>query len=145
MMDLRDRVDYVGFVEHKADKAALLKTSDAFVAPFIKSEPFGLVYCEAMAAGLPVVAPHMGAGPEIISWDGRKAGLVYRSQDTGQMADAMKYLVEHREEARAMGEEGRHGYRALQRTRMASDIKDLFADAIERKRLRTHGYHPVTV
>ncbi|MHB9092096.1 MAG: glycosyltransferase family 4 protein, partial [Chloroflexota bacterium] len=146
MMDLRDKVDYVGFVEHKADKVALLKTSDAFVAPFIKSEPFGLVYCEAMAAGLPVVAPHTGAGPEIIGWDGRKAGLVYRSQDTGSMADALRYLVEHREEAQAMGEEGRQMVAEhFNARRMASDIKDLFADAIERKRQRTRGFQSVVV
>jgi glycosyltransferase involved in cell wall biosynthesis len=142
MMDLGDKVDYIGFVESKADKVALLKTSNAFVAPFIKSEPFGLVYAEAMAAGLPVITPDQGAGKEIIGWGGRKAGLVYRSQDTGQMADSLKYLIEHPAEARAMGEDGRRlvaeRFNARQ---MAQGFYDVFAEAIDRRRLASQSFH----
>jgi glycosyltransferase involved in cell wall biosynthesis len=146
MMDLGGKVDYIGFVEQKADKVALLRTSNAFLAPFIKSEPFGLVYCEAMAAGLPVLAPDNGAGPEIISWNGHKAGLVYRNQDTGQMADALRYLVEHPQEARAMGEMGRRMVAEhFNARRMAADIKSLFEDAIEKKRLSQRKQFPVSV
>ncbi len=145
LMDLTDHVDFIGFVEEKADKVALLKTSDAFLAPFIKSEPFGLVYCEAMAAGLPVIAPDNGAGPEIIHWNGYRAGLVYRSQDTGQMADAVHYLIDHADEARAMGEAGRRAVAEhFNARRMAVDILRLFEEAIERRRAGTRSHHLVT-
>ena len=146
MMDLDDRVDYIGFVESKADKVALLRTSDAFLAPFIKSEPFGLVYCEALAAGLPVVSPDNGAGPEIITWNGNKAGLIYRSHDTGRMADALRYLYEHRDEGRAMGEVGRRIVAEhFNARRMARDIYDLFAEAVERRRQGPRLHTPITV
>ncbi len=142
MMDLGEKVDYVGFVESKADKVGLLKTSDVFLAPFIKSEPFGLVYTEAMAAGLPIIAPDQGAGKEIITWDGRRAGLVYRSQDTGQMADAIKYLMDNPEEARAMGRDARQlvaqHFNARQ---MAQGFYDVFSEAIDRRRIGSRSYH----
>ncbi|MHB1413829.1 MAG: glycosyltransferase family 4 protein [Chloroflexota bacterium] len=142
LMDLTEYVDYVGFVESKADKVALLKTSDAFLAPFIRSEPFGLVYCEAMAAGLPVIAPNNGAGPEIIGWNGYKAGMAYRSQDTGQMADCLRFLVEHPAEAETMGLAGvRAVAEHFNARRMASDIYNLFQEAIDRRKQGTRSYH----
>ena len=146
LMDLAEHVDYVGFVEDKADKVALLKTSNAFLAPFIKSEPFGLVYCEAMAAGLPVITPDSGAGPEIIQWGGYKAGLVYRSQDTGAMADAIRYLVAHPHEGKEMGEAGRRAVAEhFNARRMAVDILHLFEEAIARKRAGARHHHAVSL
>ncbi|MBI2953296.1 MAG: glycosyltransferase family 4 protein [Chloroflexi bacterium] len=131
MMDLQEHVDCIGFVESKADKVALLKTSDTFLATFIKSEPFGLVICEAMAAGLPVISPDTGAGREILDRNGRRSGLIYRTQDTGQMADAVRYLVEHPEEARELG---RNGVTAVcehfNARRMAEDILKLFEELL---------------
>lgn len=146
LMDLGGNVDYVGFVEKKADKVALLKTSNAFLAPFIKSEPFGLVYNEAMAAGLPVVAPDNGAGPEIVTWNGLRAGLVYRSQDTGQMADAVRHLIGHPDEARAMGAAGKQAVAEhFNARRMAVDIRDMFAEEIEKKKAKRRRHFPVGV
>ncbi len=134
LMDLGAYVDYIGFVEEKADKVALLKTSNAFVAPFIKSEPFGLVYPEAMAACLPVIAPDNGAGPEIIGWQGKQAGLVYPNQDTGAIAACVRQLLENQELAQQMGQTGKQmvaeHFNARQ---MAKSILNLFEEAIERK------------
>ncbi len=135
MMDLRAHVDYIGFVPSKADKVALLKTSDALLATFIKSEPFGLVLSEAMGAGIPVIAPDTGAGQEILNWNGYNCGLIYRTQDTGQMADRIRYLVEHPEDCIVMG---RDGMRAVEEhfnaRRMAADILDLFEKVLHERR-----------
>ncbi len=134
MMDLQDNVDCIGFVESKADKVALLKTSDTMLATFIKSEPFGLVLCEAMAAGIPVISPDTGAGSEILEWNGLTSGVIYRTQDTGQMADRIRYLVDYPEERKGMG---RNGALAVQQhfnaRRMARDILELFEDLVERR------------
>jgi glycosyltransferase involved in cell wall biosynthesis len=134
MMDLQENVDFVGFVESKADKVALLKTSDAMLATFIKSEPFGLVLCEAMAAGLPVICPDTGAGDEILNWNGSRAGLIYRTQDTGDMADRIRYLVENPEEARLMGQNGIASVNErFNARRMAVDILRVFEEVVARK------------
>lgn len=131
MMDLQQHVDVIGFVESKADKVALLKTSDAMLATFIKSEPFGLVICEAMAAGIPIIAPDTGAAQEILDWNGCRSGLVYRTQDTGQMADAVRYLIEHPEEARELGQNGIAAVREhFNARRMAEDILRLFEELL---------------
>ncbi|MBI4318874.1 MAG: glycosyltransferase family 4 protein [Chloroflexi bacterium] len=140
MMDLNDHVDCIGFVESKPDKVALLKTSDAMLATFIKSEPFGLVLCEAMSAAIPVVCPDTGAGPEILSWNGIRSGLVYRTQDTGQMADRIRHLIEHPEERKQMGYNGALAVRQyFHARRMAADILRLFEELVEQKRSRARS------
>jgi len=143
MMDLRDHVDCIGFVPSKSDKVALLKTSGALLAAFIKSEPFGLVLCEGMGAGIPVIAPDTGAGQEILRWNGYDCGLIYRTNDTGQMADRIRYLVEHPGVGREMG---RDGLRAVKEhfnaRRMAKDTLDLFERLVEARR---HGHRSLHV
>jgi glycosyltransferase involved in cell wall biosynthesis len=52
----------------KEELAGLYRSSDIFVFPTL-FEPFGLVVCEAMAYGLPVVATRVGAIPEILGPD----------------------------------------------------------------------------
>ncbi len=137
MMDLQPYVDFVGFVETKADKVALLKTSQALLATFIKSEPFGLVLCEAMAAGIPVVAPDTGAGSEILRWNGLQSGLVYRANDTGDMADQLSYLIDHPDAAWSMGETGRRAVSEhFNAKRMSRDILGLFEELTNRPAVR---------
>jgi glycosyltransferase involved in cell wall biosynthesis len=139
MMDLGDYVDLIGLVPTKEDKVALLRTSDAFLATFLKSEPFGLVICEAMAAGLPVVAPDLGAPPEILLWSqeryGDPAGLLYRPHDTGHMATQLRLLWSHPERARAMGAAGRRAVKEhFNARRMTRDVLHLFQELVERNR-----------
>ncbi|MDA8188603.1 MAG: glycosyltransferase family 4 protein [Dehalococcoidales bacterium] len=135
MMDLQEHVDCIGFVESKADKVALLKTSDAMLATFIKSEPFGLVLAEAMAAGIPVISPDTGAGSEILRWNGYRSGLIYRTQDTGQIADAIRYLAEHPEECREMGQSGIAAVTEhFNARRMAYDIMKIFEELLDTRK-----------
>lgn len=146
MMDLRDHVDCIGFVPSKADKVALLKTSDAMLATFIKSEPFGLVLCEAMAAGIPVIAPDTGAGREILYWNGYNCGLIYRTQDTGQMADRIRYLVGHPDIGRDMGQDGLRAVKEhFNARRMAEDTVDLFERVLHDRQREHRSLHVVSV
>lgn len=57
-----DRVDFVGEVE---DRAGFLSSLDVAWVPS-RAEPFGLVACEAMSSGLPVVASRVGGLVEIL-------------------------------------------------------------------------------
>ncbi|MCL5960987.1 MAG: glycosyltransferase family 4 protein [Chloroflexi bacterium] len=145
MMDLHDRVDFIGFVADKVDKVALLKTSDAMLATFIKSEPFGLVLCEAMGAGIPVIAPHTGAAEEILRWNDYNCGLIYRTHDTGQMADRIRYLVEHPEVGIAMGRDGRRAVKErFNARRMARDTLDLFERVLHDRQRDHRSVHVVS-
>jgi starch synthase len=76
----------------------------AFVLPSL-FEPFGLVFAEAMASGLPVVATYTCGVPEIVR-DG-ETGLLVRIGDAHALADALVAVLGDPERARAMGAAGR--------------------------------------
>jgi glycosyltransferase involved in cell wall biosynthesis len=62
-LDLGDSVRFVGY---RRDVPAFMRTFDVFALP-TRSEPFGKVVIEAMAAGCPVVASEVGGIPEIVT------------------------------------------------------------------------------
>lgn len=75
-----------------------------FVLPTLR-EPFGRVYLEAMAFGLPCIGTSVGAVPEIIV-DG-ETGLLVPAGDEGSLVNAMVRLLESPALAASMGKAGR--------------------------------------
>jgi glycosyltransferase involved in cell wall biosynthesis len=75
-----------------------------FCLPTVQ-ESFGLVFVEAMAAGLPVVACRAAAVPEVVP-DGR-AGLLVRPRDPSALAGALERVLGDERLRRAYGEVGR--------------------------------------
>ncbi len=68
-------------------------------------EPWGLVVNEALASGVPcIVSDRVGCAPELITAPG--AGCVFPAGDVGALADAMRRLAEHPEEACTQGARG---------------------------------------
>ncbi len=59
--------------------------------PVRNGEAFGIYLTEAMAAGIPVVQPALGAFPEIIAQSG--GGITYQHNTPEQLADALKMLM----------------------------------------------------
>jgi glycosyltransferase involved in cell wall biosynthesis len=77
---------------------------DASVLAFPSlTEGFGRVTIEAMACGLPVITTENAAG---IVEEG-KTGFVVPIRDAQALVDKIKYLYEHRDEARQMGNAAR--------------------------------------
>ncbi|HZZ16832.1 MAG TPA: glycosyltransferase family 4 protein, partial [Candidatus Sulfotelmatobacter sp.] len=68
-------------------------------------ETFGLVVLEAFASGKPVVASAMGALPYIVQPQG--TGLLFKSQDSDELAEKVRWLYERPEEVERMGRNGR--------------------------------------
>lgn len=68
-------------------------------------EGLGIVYLEAYAAGLPVVAGDSGGAPEAVLPG--ETGLVASGRSTSAVAGAITYLLEDPERARQMGATGR--------------------------------------
>lgn len=54
------------FLGMRADVTRLLAAADIFCQPNVGPEPFGIVFVEAMNAGLPVVTSGLGAAPEVV-------------------------------------------------------------------------------
>jgi glycosyltransferase involved in cell wall biosynthesis len=62
---LGDGIAYVGEVDLH-ERVHLLHGARALINPLAWDEPFGLVMVEAMACGVPVIAPPCGSVPEIV-------------------------------------------------------------------------------
>ena len=82
--------DYVSFYGKytREDFAFELTKSDVFVLPS-RGETFGVVYVEAMASGVPVIATACG-GPEDFVEEGN--GLLVSVDDISGLCDAMVYM-----------------------------------------------------
>jgi glycosyltransferase involved in cell wall biosynthesis len=87
-----------------AEVAALYEAADAFILPSMK-EPYGTVYGEAMAAGLPVVGWRAGNLPYLAEDD--REGIVLPPGDLRGLTRAMQRLVDDEQYRRRLGEAAR--------------------------------------
>lgn len=59
--------------------------------PVLNGEAFGLYQLEAMASGIPMIQPALGAFPEVINISG--GGAIYAQNSPGQLAQALASLI----------------------------------------------------
>lgn len=81
--------------------------ADIVVLPSVdRSEAFGLVMLEAMAAGRPVVSTELGTGTSVVNKHG-ETGLVVPPNDAAALAEALTSLLADPSRRATMGEAGR--------------------------------------
>ena len=90
-----------------------------FCLPTIQ-EGFGLVFAEAMAAGLPIVACRAAAVPEVVE-DGR-TGLLVKPLDVEELAKGMETLLTNAALRAEMGATGRRRVEELDLDRVATRL-----------------------
>lgn len=98
---INDRVHFVGAT---TDVARVIGEHDVVVMPS-RWEGIGLVVMEGMAAGRPVIASNVGGIPELIEHG--KTGLLVQPENTHALAEAIEWVWEHQDAARAIGERAR--------------------------------------
>ena len=115
----------IEFHDHKDDLRA--DYAEAFAAlNFSASESFSNTCLDASAAGLPVIATRCG-GPEEIIEDG-VTGFLVPVGDVAAMAERMGWLLEHPDQAAAMGEAGQRLVdERFAPERSAAEFRALFA------------------
>lgn len=101
-LGVADRFTWLGQVD-RAGKLGLLNTCDVFAMPTAHPEAKGLPVIEAMAAGVPIVAPRHGAFPELL--DGA-AGLLHTPNDPADLARALRAVLDDPAQAAALGAAG---------------------------------------
>lgn len=105
----------------------LYGAADAFVFPST-TETQGIAICEALSAGLPVVAVNAGGIPENVE-HGVDGFLT--DDDPGQFADRISYLITHDRERAEMGAQARANACHFSIDRMVSDFERFYTSVVE--------------
>lgn len=128
-LGLDDVVTFTGF---RDDVQELMRAADVFAMPSF-AEPFGVVYLEAMATGLPVVSLDTGGTPEVVEHG--STGLLSPRGDVDALAANLVRLLTDEALRRAMGAAGR---RRLEERftpgHLAADLERLYLDLARRPR-----------
>ncbi len=102
-----ERFSWRGQVD-RAGKIELFGSSDLFAMPTRHPEAKGLPVIEAMAAGVPIVAPRHGAFPELIAHESAAgpAGLLHEPGDPAELAKALAAVLDDPAAAARFGSRG---------------------------------------
>ena len=102
----RQRVHFVGEIDDSG-LAAYYHAADTVVLPSTeRSEAFGVVLVEAMAAGTPVISTELGTGTSFVNRHG-ESGLVVAAGSTEALAEAVNLLLADDDLRRRLGENAR--------------------------------------
>lgn len=105
--------------------AELYSSASAFVMPS-SQEGFGIVYLEAWAHGVPVIAGKHDAGAEVVTHG--LNGLTVDPDSVSEVAEAITWLLAHPAEARAMGQAG---YETVKRRYTHEHFRGRLAEILE--------------
>jgi glycosyltransferase involved in cell wall biosynthesis len=98
------------------------ETADIFCMP-TRLEPFGIVFIEAMAYGLPIISTRVGALPDLV--EDHVNGILVDSEDVDSLAAALQKLIDNPKLRRDMGRSGRQRYvDQFNWTKVYSNIRD---------------------
>ncbi len=92
---LQERIDSLGLSKRikltgtVADTQLEYQQADVFVLPS-RFEGYGMVFAEALAAGLPVIAARSGAVPDVVP---EKAGVLVAPDDIQALSDALRQIL----------------------------------------------------
>jgi glycosyltransferase involved in cell wall biosynthesis len=111
----------------RAAKVAFFQSIDVLSVPSVYKEPKGLYLLEAMACGVPVVAPHHGAFPEIIGKT--SGGVLVPPGNAAGFADGLAAIRNHPKQARDMGLNGAAGVQQHYTVaRMADRVLEIYRE-----------------
>jgi glycosyltransferase involved in cell wall biosynthesis len=104
--DLQGRVHMHGELDDAALRRVMTRCAALVLPSLERSETFGLVQIEAMAAGLPVISTQLPTGVAEVNVHG-ETGLIVPPGDRAALAEALRDVVADPGRSRAWGEAGR--------------------------------------
>jgi len=127
-----ERVEFLGACVHERVHELMAKAS-VFCLPSVRArngdaEGLGMVFLEAAAAEVPVVATNHGGIPEAVL-DGA-TGFLVPERTPGALAERIAYLLDHPEVARSMGRAGRRLVKKKFDVRRQTERLELLYDTV---------------
>ena len=134
-LGIADRVHFLGWVEaHQVSN--YMAASDVLVGPSKRAqdgwvEAQGLVFAEAMLAGVPVIATRSGGIPDLVQ--PQETGLLVDEGSPEQIAAAVRRIIQDPELTAQLTSQGRaHVRQGFTRSRTAEMFSNLLADLRQR-------------
>lgn len=114
----------------RVDRLRFLSQLSVLSVPVLQGEAFGTFQIEAMAAGVPVVQPALGAFPEVVNATG--GGITYSPNTPSALADALASLLDNPDRAEALGRRGQKSVKRMYSLeRMIDRIERVYRDCVE--------------
>jgi phosphatidylinositol alpha-mannosyltransferase len=127
--EIRARVVMLGTVPHD-HLPPYHAAADAFVAPALGQESFGIVLVEAMAAGLPLVASDIPGYREVVRPD--VEGLLVPPNDPRGVAAALRRILADQELAHRLGHAGRARAELFRWPVVVEQVESAYREALGR-------------
>lgn len=115
--------EFLGMVSDD-EKAALLRSVDAYVAPHTGGESFGIVLVEAMSAGAPVVASDLPAFVRVL--DGGRTGVTFANEDAADLAGKLSALLDSPDERQRLSAVGQRRAEVFDWSVVAADVMAVY-------------------
>lgn len=123
----KDRIVLLG---ERNEIERILSALDIFVLSS-KNEGMSNTILEAMAGGLPIVATSVGGNLELVTQG--KTGLFFEPGDIRGLTEALKFYMEHEEERRLHGSNGRcKAEQHFSLNRMVQDYETLYTSLLKK-------------
>ena len=125
-LNLQENILLVG-KKNKNEIVELLQNAHMFVLPS-RSETFGVVYIEALACGLPIIATDCGVPSEIVT---KENGLFIPKENINELANAINYIAQniHQYNRKAIAEDCQARFSSKV---IAQQLTDIFEETIKR-------------
>lgn len=122
-------VDFVPEFDRRA-RQRFVQTLSVMCVPSPQPSAFGMHMLEAMACGVPVVQPDLGAYPEIIRMTG--GGIIYDPNDMNMLVESLTRLLTNSSYTAELGRQGRKAvFERFSLDRMATDLVDVYQAVIK--------------
>ena len=118
-LSLEQNVRFMGSIGDRLQLMRHYFEADLFCLPSLQ-EGFGIVFLEAMAAGLPIVAARAGATPEVV--EEGQVGLLFEPGDAGELSRRLARLLGDEELRREFSRVAREKVEEYEGTRVAAEF-----------------------
>ncbi len=132
-LGIEDRVEFAGEVNPVEIHSHFLDADIFFSTTAF--EPFGIVFIEAMAAGIPIVAPRIGGIPDVVS---NGAGFLVEPHDEEDMVKKLELLIKVKKLRDLMGKAGKKRAKDFDLAIKIDDMFGLYRNLITKQEVRSN-------